>query len=403
MIWQLFGTHIIFVSTVLTTLIAWLFWPRQKKRTRSFLIRTSGLVALTGLLLALFTYWPRTYEKQYLETAISSEIIITPLKALADSIGFYIGVATSSESEYKSLIAQEFNSVVGENDFKPGQLLTNAEEWAFDFSKADKLSAFAASHNMRLRGHTLIWGKFAGMTYPKYWNKQIKEAVDPKKEMTAIMTRYINTVMRRYKGKVSSWDVVNEPMDGINLFPSPFTEALGEEYIDLAFNLARVADPDCELFLNEQINDYYGRDGQAFLALLRRLLRRNVPIDGVGLQTHNVKGLHNLEALTRYLRDIGDMGLKVEITELDVRLLLLKDTKDPYAAQGLQYGGVTQICLEDPACVGVTLWGLTDGSNWMDSVPPFKWKSPNAPNIYDEDMRMKPAYVEIWKALERGE
>lgn len=64
--------------------------------------------------------------------------------------------------------------------------------------------------------------------------------------------------------------------------------------------------------------------------------------------------------------------MKVEITELDIRLLLLGNKDDPYAAQGLQYGGITKVCLDDPACNGLTLWGLTDEANWMDQIPLFK-------------------------------
>ena len=93
------------------------------------------------------------------------------------------------------------------------------------------------------------------------------------------------------------------------------------------------------------------------------------------------------------------MGLKVEITELDIRLLLFGDESDPYRAQGDQFRKIVEICLSEPACEGVTLWGLTDGANWMDAIPPFNWKSPNAPNIFDEDMHWKPAYVGIWEAL----
>ena len=398
-IFDLFGVHITFFSIILLLFLAWLFWPRKHKKTRKMLIRSAGIVSLIGILLAVKTYWPYTYDKTYLATPIPQEVKATPLKRLADSINFHIGIAASPNSEYKDLITQEFNSLVGENDFKPGRLLVDAENWKFDFSKADKMVDFAAANNMRLRGHTLIWGKFPGMTYPAVWGKQITEAADKKKTMEDLMTRYINEVMGHFKGKIPTWDVVNEPMQGTGLYQSPFTEALGEEYIDLAFKLARLADPNCSLFLNEQVYDYDGPAGKAFLALLERLLERDVPIDGVGLQTHHIKRMHNLDGLKRYINAIGKLGLKVEITELDIRLLNLGDKANPYAAQGEQFGAIAKICIEEAACEGLTLWGLTDKNNWMDAIPPFSWKSPNAPNIYDEDMNPKPGYVEIWKAL----
>lgn len=265
-------------------------------------------MALSEIVLALYTYWPRQYDKGYLKTPISTEVNNIPLKKLADSIGFKIGVATSLGSEYHALIAEEFNSIVGEGHFKPSKLLTDAANWKFDFSNADELMEFAESNGIRMRGYALIWGKFAGRTYPKYWGKQVTEASDKKQVMEAIMTGYLNTTMSHFKGRVSTWDEVNEPMDGLTLFPSPFTEALGEEYIDLAFRLARDADPECSLFLNEQIGDYDGPSGKAFLSLLERLKARNVPIDGVGLQSHHLNRWHDLDALKRYIRAIGKLG-----------------------------------------------------------------------------------------------
>ena len=137
------------------------------------------------------------------------------------------------------------------------------------------------------------------------------------------------------------------------------------------------------------------------MALLKGLVNRGVPIDGVGLQSHHINRVHDIDALKRYIRSIGQLGLKVEITELDVRLRLFGKEKDPYQAQGDQFRKIVEVCLDDPACDGVTLWGLTDGANWMDSVPPFKWKSPNAPNVFDEYMRKKPAYFGIKEALKQ--
>ncbi len=400
---DLFGIHIVFFSTILILCLSWLFWPRKNIGTRKILLRTIGLISVFGIILAFRAYWPYSYEKNYLNTPVSKEIMSTPLKALADSIDFNIGVAIASNSEFKELIAKEFNSVVAENDFKPKKLLIDPVHWKFDFSAADRLMEFSKSNGMRMRGHTLIWGKFPGRTYPQLWKKQIAESADKEETMKSIMTQYIHTVMGHFKGQISTWDVVNEPMAGEGLYPSPFTEAMGEYYIDWAFKHAHEIDPDCSLFLNEQIYDYDGPAGKAFLALLKRLKKRNVPIHGIGLQTHHIKGIHDLDGLKRFIRAIGELGLKVEITELDIRLLLMGNEDDPYEAQGVQFGEVVNICLRDQACEGVTFWGLTDKVNWMDHIPPFSWKSPNAPHILDEDMRKKPAYIHIWEALKKAQ
>lgn len=401
MIWQLFGVHISFVSIIVMLLLAWLIWPRKYPQTRKRLLRSSGIILIGCILLGLNNYWPREYDKTYLDQDLPAELETTSLRQLADARDFYIGVAITPDPAHHTVIAREFNSVVAENHLKPGRLLVDAANWKFDFSKADELMAFAEANGMRMRGHTLIWGKFPGMTFPKQWIEQINGASDKKQAMEALIKRYIETVMGHFKGRVPTWDVVNEPMAGMELYPSIFSNSMGEAYINYAFQIAHQADPDCSLFLNEQIVDYDGPQGTAFLDLLKRLIDRGVPIHGVGLQSHHINRIHDTDALRRYIRSIGQLGLKVEITELDVRLRLFGMEKDPYQAQGDQFKNIVEACLDDPACGGVTMWGLTDGKNWMDSVPPFKWKSPNAPNIFDEDMRKKPAYIGIGEALKK--
>jgi endo-1,4-beta-xylanase len=321
------------------------------------------------------------------------------LSRLADSLDYYIGVAVKPDSLFRFWVPGEFNSVTAENHFKPGFLLQHAEGWEFDYSEADDLLQQAKDHGMRMRGHTLIWGKFPGRTYPVAWNKMVEEAEDPEATMKAIIVRYITEVMTHFKGQVEAWDVVNEPMGGPGLYENVFTRTLGESYIDLAFHTAHKTDPSCELFLNEAIGDYDGPQGKAFLELLERLKARGVPVHGVGLQTHHINQVHDTDAMKRYIRAIGEMGYKTEITELDMRLLLFKRSKDPYQAQGDQYYKIAKICLEEPSCQGLTIWGTTDRENWMDQIPPFKWKSPNAPYILDEKLNKKPAYWGIHRAL----
>lgn len=399
-IWELFGVHITFIISILFFLTLWLVWPEGQKRTRKSLLITLGALFLSALITGLVVYWPRQYEKTYLsDNREQRELGDFSLGRLADSLDLYIGMAVKPDSLSQYWVPGEFNSVTAENHFKPGLLLKNAEKWEFDFTTADELLQLAKSHDMRMRGHTLIWGKFPGRTYPVAWGKMIEEAEDPEAAMTEIITRYITEVMTHFKGKVETWDVVNEPMGGEVLYENIFTRTLGESYIDLAFQTAHAIDPSCELILNEAIGDYDGPQGHAFLELLKRLKERGVPVHGVGLQTHHINAIHDIQALKAYMRTIGEMGYKTEITELDLRLLLFKKANDPYRAQGDQYYKITKTCLEEPSCMGLTIWGITDRENWMDQIPPFKWKSPNAPYILDENLNKKPAYWGIHKAL----
>ncbi len=400
MIWDLFGVHITFLISILIILIVWLVWPKRQKRIKKTFLLVLGVVLLTALFTGLTAYWPYQFEKTYLSNNQErGELEEFGLARLADSVDFYVGIGVLPDSLYQYWVPEEFNSVTAETHFKPSKLLNNPEVWEFDFTTADGILEHATAHNLRMRGHTLIWGKFPGKTYPIAWNKMVDKADDPSEAMKAIITRYITDVITHFKGEIETWDVVNEPMGGEVLYENVFTRTLGESYIDLAFHTAHSVDPSCELFLNEAIRDYDGPQGTAFLELLRRLKERGVPVHGVGLQTHHINNIHDVDALKRYIRAIGEMGYKTEITELDIRLLLFKKSKDPYQAQGDQYYKITRVCLEEPSCQGLTIWGITDRNNWMDNIPPFSWKSPNAPYILDENLNKKPAYWGIHKAL----
>jgi endo-1,4-beta-xylanase len=400
MIWDLFGIHITFFLIILILFITWMAWPKKQRKIKKYILLADGVILLVAILLAMWSYWPREFEKTYLDSKENhGEYESFSLSQLADSVDFYIGMAVKSDSLYHHWVPKEFNSVTAENDFKSARLLKDPSNWTYDFRKADELLSFSESRGMRMRGHTLIWGKFPGMTHPAGWIKMVNDSDDPETTLRNIIVKNVTEIMTHFKGKVHTWDVVNEPMGGEVLFNDLFSRTLGEEYIDLAFQTAREVDPSCELILNEAIGDYNGPQGQAFLQLLQRLTDRGVPIDGVGLQSHHINAIHDVDALKEYMRAIGEMGLTVEITELDMRLLLFKDSKDPYQAQGDQFYEITKACLEEPACKGLTFWGITDRENWMDGVPPFKWKSPNAPYILDEDLNKKPAYWGIHKAL----
>lgn len=121
---------------------------------------------------------------------------------------------------------------------------------------------------MRLRGHTLVWGKFPGRTYSVHWRDVINSADNKALAAKTIIKGHIETVVGRYKGMIATWDVVNEPIAGDGLYNSIFTQVLGEAYIDYSFRIAHEVDPDCDLFLNEAMGDYQGPMGQEFLKML---------------------------------------------------------------------------------------------------------------------------------------
>jgi endo-1,4-beta-xylanase len=143
----------------------------------------------------------------------------------------------------------------------------------------------------------------------------------------------------------------------------------------------------------------------ALLALVERLTRRGVPIHGVGVQVHGNFGLAppwfpaSQASLARYLTALAGLGVKVEVTELDVALPLLPASGDPLAAQAAVFGRVAGACAQVPACTGLTVWGLRDPDTWMDTDPLTRGRAPNRPLLLDAAGGRKPAYAAVAAGL----
>jgi endo-1,4-beta-xylanase len=91
------------------------------------------------------------------------------------------------------------------------------------------------------------------------------------------------------------------------------------------------------------------------------------------------------------------LGLKAEITELDIPLPLFNGTPDPLAAQAQAYADVFNACLAVALCTGITVWGIDDAHTWLDSF--LAITAPNRPLLFDEMLRAKPAYDSVVKTL----
>jgi len=346
------------------------------------------------VLLVLYFYYlsPRSYARNYLNAPAPES---GALARIAIENGFFIGAAInkSVNPDYAKLVPREYNSITPENATKWRQMLVKGRIGEYDFSEADAIVNHAVENGVRVRGHTLVWGKFSGRTYPKALDQRIAEAEDPKAELLGVMRHHITTVMNHFRGRIQVWDCVNEPMsmDGPYLDKNIYLNTLGKDYVAEAFRIAHEVDPTVRLFLNEQFGDYSGEGVEVFIDLLEWLKAEEVPIHGVGIQAHNIFKTHDLNAFRSFLGRVADLGLLVEVTEFDARIRLFEGSDDPYQAQGDYTADYASACIENPACIGFTVWGLSDRSTWFDFVPPFMWMRPNDPLLFDTEGRPKPA------------
>lgn len=313
------------------------------------------------------------------------------------------------------LIAEQFGCLTAGNEMKPDAL--QRVKGTFTFDRADKMVAFAKANNMQMIGHTLCWHQQT----PKWMFEDDDGRPLPREVALANLKTHIETVVNHYKGKVKGWDVVNEAVnDGPEpyLRDTPARRAIGDDFVLKAFEFARRADPDVELYYNDyNIELDYKRDRA--LRLIRQIKAAGMRIDGVGIQGHWMLGSPGLAEIERGIRAYAGEGLKVMITEMDVDVLprgrgagadlsaTEKQGLDPYKA-GLpddvqqklaqRYGELFGLFMRYPQITRVTLWGTSDGDTWLNHFP-VRGRT-NHPMLFDRQLRPKPAFKSVIKALQ---
>jgi len=193
-----------------------------------------------------------------------------------------------------------------------------------------------------------------------------------------LLVNHIHTVVGYLKGRIGTWDVVNEaiePADGRpdGLRNSPWLELIGPDYVELAFRAAAEADPQAKLVYNdygfEQDTPAPARKRALILALLHRLKDGGVPIHAVGVQSHLFAGGRQPGAgLQSFIREAGKMGLEVQITELDVSLMFMRmkgGVAECDAAVARVYRDYLDLVLAEPNVPLVITWGITDAHTWL--------------------------------------
>lgn len=335
---------------------------------------------------------------------------------------FLIGVALNTaqvdgrEAKAGEIAGRQFSALTAENDMKWGSLHPEPER--YDFKNADACVEFASRNKMALIGHTLVWH-----SQTPDWVFKGKDGGDATRdELLARMKEHIDTVAGRYKGRIKGWDVVNEAIsDGPEgLRDSPWRRIIGDDYIDHAFRIAKNADPDAELYYND-----YGmanREKRArTITMLKGLIERGVPIDGVGMQGHLGLGWPKIGEVDLAIREFAALGLKVMVTELDVDVLPSKgdigvadisrveesDPKlDPYKDElpeevqkqlAARYEELFRVFLRHKKHITrVTIWGLEDGQTWLNNFP-IRGRT-NHPLLINRELLPKPAFFTVLEA-----
>lgn len=325
------------------------------------------------------------------------------LKGLKDYYKDYfpIGVAVSPaslEGVQAEMIKKNFNSLTAENVMKPA--LIHPDENRYFWDDADKIVNFAQANGMKVRGHTLCWHSQTGawMFKDANGNQATKEVA------LARLKDHITQVVSRYKGKVYGWDVLNEAIvddkDSTKIFrESPWYKICGEEYFAKVFQWAHEADPNAVLFYNDYNTENPIKRDKIY-NVLKKLLKAGVPINAVGLQGHWNVDNPSEQNLRESIDKFSSLGLKVQITELDVSIYSSRtDTLNiGFTAVREQkqidfYKMAFRVFREKKnVLTGVTFWNVSDRRSWLD-----RGNKKVYPLLFDENLKPKKAYWEVVK------
>jgi len=244
---------------------------------------------------------------------------------------------------YKQTLRSEFEVLTPEDAMKFDALRPSRD--LYDFQGADAIVNFAEANDIQIRGHTLVWHR----ALPGW----LEEGHYTRDELIAILREHITTVVEHYRGRVAAWDVVNEAVDTDGtLRDTIWLRGIGPEYIEMAFRWAHEADPQAELFYSDYGGEGLGLKSDAIYALARNLRERDVPIHGVGLQMHVSVGHYpDPQDVSANMARLADLGLEVDITEMDVQLQDGGGTmEEESAAQAAVYRDMAGVCRTFGAC-----------------------------------------------------
>lgn len=313
-------------------------------------------------------------------TADPAPVDVPPLKSVAP---FPLGVAAMTEQfddpQWDALVRANFDRVTPEWEMKAEALID--ADGRKDWTRADRIVSLAAARGLAAFGHTVIWYQQVPVTF--------RRLDGDRRRFAEAYRAYVTGVVGRYAGKVVGWDVVNEAIadDGSGIrMGNAWAANLGVDYIALAFEHARAADPGAVLFLNDYNLEQIPEKRRDFLKLAEGLLRAGAPLGGLGTQTHVPADLP-AGAILQAVQELGVLGLPVHVSELDVSLNRARLAGGLRDRQARLVGEAVEavMALPERQRFGITAWGARDRDSWLNR----SGRRGDAPLLFDDAGRPK--------------
>ncbi|MBK7031352.1 MAG: endo-1,4-beta-xylanase [Bacteroidales bacterium] len=296
------------------------------------------------------------------------------------------------DTNYFHIAKTQFSSYTPENIFKSENL--HPTRYNYNWEQADSLMSFCLNNSKRLHGHTLIWHK----QLPQW----IIDFQGNKSEWEEIFRLHIITIVQHFKGKIKSWDVVNEAFDEDGTLSNTlWKEKIGPGYIEKAFRYAEEADPECLLFYNDFNLESNPVKRTAVLNYLDHLRSRGVKVDGIGLQMHIDVITADATLYALAFRSVYEKNYQLHLSELDISLnpsgknIVLNE--ELLLQQADIMGKIVNLYKQVPLPYqyGITFWGISDKNSWIRS----NYNRMDYPLLYDDQYNPKPAYCKIKSIL----
>ncbi len=321
-------------------------------------------------------------------------------------------VVTGRDPNAAEIAIKHFNTATSENDMKWQSVHPRLGQYTWE--AADNFIEFCEKNNMFPIGHTLVWH---GQTPRSVFQDDSGNAVT-RDELLARMKEHITTVVGRYKGRVKGWDVANEALnDNGTVRHTQWARIIGEgkpeqqyDHIVKAFEYAHEADPNAELYYNDYSLDTSRSKCDGAVKIVKLLQSKGLRIDGVGIQLHAGLSYPTVEALEYAITTLAATGVKVMVTELDVRTrtrgyrgadisrINREGTSDANAESeqtqqrlAEKYAELFSVFLKHKKDISrVTFWGVYDRTSWIGG----------SPLLFDRDYQPKQCFDAVIKVVQ---
>ncbi|MGB0111822.1 MAG: endo-1,4-beta-xylanase [Ilumatobacteraceae bacterium] len=362
-----------------------------------------------------------------LTAALAATTVVAPtdggLRLLAEAAQTDLGAAVDlealSDDGYRQLLIDNVTMLSTRADFSVASI--QPEPGVFDFSRTDAIVDFAVEHGLKVRGNDLIDAE----ALPPW----ITSGSWTPETLSQVLTDHVTTVVTHYRdrnpGVITQWDVVSEAFlaDGTPR-PTTWQQVLGTDYMRIAFDAARAADPEATLFYSDFFDDLsVSQDAvatgtpvspgatadlsscgdiakcQAVQSTVAGLLDAGTPIDGIGFKAHLFSP--DPVDLAEFSTWATDLGLVWAVTEFDVPVPITEVTDATILEfQAVNYGDALAACTGSPSCDTFVTWGITDR---FSPIPAETGGAFGGALWFDEQDQPKPAFDSLADGLASAE